>query len=392
MSLNAGALDAILDNAVSSGAVPGVAFVVTDRDGVLYSGTAGALRAGGPAVGADTVYRFASMTKALVTVAALQLVEAGKLSLDDEVATHVPEFGKLQVLDGFADGQPVLRAPSRAPLVRELMNHTAGCGYFFSNNELLQFHGATGVPNILSGEKAALTEVPLVHDPGTLWNYGVNTDWLGLVVEKVSGQGLDAYIAEHILGPLGMADVSFSPSAELRSRCMPVHARTPEGSVVETPIELPTEPDWWAGGHGLYGTADSYGRFIRTLLRGGELDGTRVLGEQSVELMFTDSLNGVPMPTEGIKSAVPELVNDVPPFPLPETWGLGLHLVQADVPGMRRAGSGDWAGIFNTYYWIDRTTGVAAVLLTQVLPFFDQGVVGTLMGLEAELYSQLGVS
>ena len=392
MSLNAGALDAILDNAVATGAVPGLAVVVADRDGIQYSGAAGSTRAGGPPVDADTIFRYASMTKALTSIAALQLVEQGKVSLDDEVTSLLPEFGKLQVIAGFEGDQPILRPPSRSPLVRELLNHTAGCSYFFSNLNIVQFHAATGVPNVLTGEKAALTDVPLAHDPGTIWEYGTNTDWLGLLVERVSGKALDAYFAENILGPLGMTDVSFDPSDDQRSRAMPVHARTPDGGLVETPIDLPPAPDWWAGGHGLFGTAGAYARLLQALLRGGELDGARILSEASVDLMFTDSLNGVPMPAEGIKSAVPELVNDVPPFPLPESWGLGLHLVLADVPGMRRAGTGDWAGIFNTYYWLDRSTGISGLLLTQVLPFFDDGVVGTLLGVEAAVYEQLGIA
>ncbi|MGQ0464096.1 MAG: serine hydrolase domain-containing protein [Sporichthyaceae bacterium] len=393
MPLDSGAIDAVLANAVASGAVPGLAVVVVDRDGILYSGNAGSLRAGGPPVDAETVFRYASMTKALTTVAALQLVEKGRLSLDDEVASVVPEFGKLQVLDASAaDDQSALRAPSRQATVRELMNHTAGCSYFFTSADLLRFHSVTNVPHILTGNKASLTEVPLVHDPGTVWEYGVNTDWLGLVVEQASGLELDAYFSTHILDPLGMTGVTFDPSNAQRLQAMPVHARTPEGGLVATPIELPPTPEWWSGGHGLWGTGAAYGRFVQALLRGGELDGTRILSEESVELMFTDSLNGVPMPADGLKSAVPELVNDVPPFPLPETWGLGLHLVQVDVPGARRAWTGDWAGIFNCYYWVDRTTGIGALLLTQVLPFFDEGVVGTLMQVEGTIYAQLGVS
>lgn len=392
MSLDSGAIDAVLANAVATGAIPGVAVLVADRDGILYSGTAGSIRVGGPPVDAATIFRYASCTKLLTTIAALQLVERGRLSLDDEVGGLVPEFGKLQVLDGFVDDEPVLRPPSRPPLVRELLVHTAGCSYFFTNAELLRFHGAKSVPHILTGKKESLTEVPLVHDPGTVWEYGVNSDWLGLVVENAGGLDLEAYFALHILGPLGMADVTFSPTGEQRRRAMPVHSRTPEGGLVATPIELAPEPDWWSGGHGLWGTGEAYVRLIRALLRGGELDGVRILSEASVELMFTDQLQGVPMPTGGVVSAVPELVNDVPPFPLPETWGFGLHLVQADVPGARRAGTGDWAGIFNCYYWIDRTTGIGAVLLTQVLPFFDAGVVGTLMQVEGTIYAQLGVS
>jgi CubicO group peptidase (beta-lactamase class C family) len=365
---------------------------VVDRDGTLYSGTAGTLRAGGDPVDASTMFRYASCTKALASVAALQLIEQGRMSLDDEVSALLPEFAKLQVLDGFDGDTPRLRPPTRSPVVRELLTHSSGLTYFFTNPDVAKFHAVTGVVDVLSGEKAALTEVPLARDPGIIWDYGTNTDWLGLLVEHVSGQSLDAYFAEHIFGPLKMEDVTFTPTPEQRDRLMPVYARTPDGGLVETPLELAAEPEWWSGGHGLYGTAGAYARFLRALLRGGELDGARILSEESVALAFSDQLRGVPMPTEGIVSVVPELLNDVPPFPFAESWGLGFHLVLEDVPGARRAGTGDWAGIFNLYYWVDRSSGVGGMLLTQVLPFFDDGVVNTSMAIEGTVYAQLGLA
>lgn len=381
MSLKPAALDAILANAVATGATPGLAVVVVDRDGVLYSGAHG--------VESDALFRYASCTKAVASVAALQLVEQGRISLDDEVATHLPEFGKLQILEGFDGDQPILRDPSRPALVRELLNHTSGAAYFFTDANLARFHELTGTPTVLTGEKAALTDVPLINDPGTMWAYGTSTDWLGLLIERVSGQGLDDYIDEHVAGPLGMRDLTFHPTDAQRSRLMPMHARTPEGGLTEISMELAESPEFWAAGHGLHGTADAYARFMRALLRGGELDGARVLDEETVDLAFTDSMPGVPMPTEGIISTAPELTNDVPPFPFSESWGLGFHLVLEDVPGTRRSGTGDWAGLFNLYYFIDRSTGVGAMLLTQLLPFFDQGVVDTFMLIEATVYAEL---
>lgn len=391
MALDSSTFDGILAHAVAEGSVPGVAAVIVDRDGTLYSGTAGTVRPGGSPVDASTMFRYASCTKAIATVAALQLVEAGKLSLDDEVTSVLPEFGKLQVLDGFDGDTPILRAPSRSPLVRELMTHSSGLTYFFTNPEVAKYHQVTGAPDVLSGEKAALTDIPLARDPGLIWDYGTNTDWLGLLIQHVSGQSFDAYLEENIFGPLGMKDVTFSPTAEQRDRLMPVYARTPDGALVETPLELAENPEYFSGGHGLYGTAEAYSRFLRAMLRGGELDGNRILSEDTVALAFSDQLGGVPMPTDGIISTVPELLNDVPPFPFEETWGLGFHLVKEDVPGARRAGTGDWAGIFNLYYWIDRQTGVAGMILTQVLPFFDGGVVMTSMGLEGAVYAELGI-
>jgi len=384
MTIDTSALDAILANAVATGATPGLAVVVVDRDGALYSGANG--------IDPDTIFRYASCTKAIASVAALQLVEQGRISLEDDVATHLPEFGKLQVLDGFADDHPILRPPSRPPLVRELLNHTAGATYFFTDAKIARFHEITGTPTVLSGHKAAVTEVPLSNDPGTIWAYGTNVDWLGLLVERVSGQSLDEYIDEHIAGPLGMTDLTFHPTAEQRARMMPLYGRTPEGGLMELPLELSAEPEFWAGGHGLHGTADAYRRFIQALLRGGELDGARILNEETIELAFSDSLRGVPMPEGAIVSADPMLSNDIPPYPFAETWGLGFHLVLEDVPGARRAGTGDWAGLFNLYYFIDRTTGVGAMLLTQVVPFFDWPIVETFMQIEGTIYAGLNES
>jgi CubicO group peptidase (beta-lactamase class C family) len=333
-----------------------------------------------------------SMTKMVCTAAALQQMERGELDFDAPVDTIVPAFADLQVLDGFDGDVPVLRAPSRPPVIRELLTHSAGLTYFFTNAAVARFHAVTGIPHVLTGSIDALKRVPLAADPGVRWDYGTNTDWLGLLVERLSGQTLDVYLDEHVIGPLGLEDVTFSPTDEQRARAMPIHVRTPDGGLAATEIDLAPEPDWWAGGHGLFGTADAYGRVIRALLNGGELDGTRILREETVELAFSDQLAGVPMPADGIRSAAPEFCNDVPALPFAQGWGLGFHLTLEDVPGMRRAGSGDWAGLFNLYYWIDRGTGVGGMVLTQVLPFFDAGVVQAFVELEAAVYAQVGAT
>lgn len=382
-------LQAILDRAVDDGALPGAALVITDRDGPVFEGAAGVLQHDGAPVGPDTMFRMASTTKALTSVAVLQLVEQGRLGLEDDVSSLLPEVAALKVLDGFDGDVPVLRAPVRAPVVRELLNHTGGMGYFFTNPDLARFHEVTGTPHVLTGQRASLDRAPLVADPGTAWEYGPHTDWLGLIVERLSGQGLDRYFDEHILGPLGMKDVTFAPTDEQLARTMPVHARTPDGGLLATAIALPPTPDWWAGGHGLYGTVASYGRFIRALLRGGELDGNRILKEESVDLAFSDDLAGVVMPLElTLPSAVPAFTNEVPAPPFAEGWGLGFHLTLEDVPGMRRAGSGDWAGLFNLYYWIDRASGIGGMLATQVLPFFDAAIVELFGSIELETYKR----
>jgi methyl acetate hydrolase len=236
-----------------------------------------------------------------------------------------------------------------------------------------------------------MLDVPLVNDPGAAWEYGTSTDWAGRVVEAVSGQRLDEYMRERLWAPLAMTHTTFEPAAEVRARMMPLHSRVEDGSLVPNGMELPCPPQMCSGGGGSYSTAGDYCRFMRAVLRGGELDGTRILRQETVELMFTPSLGDLKLP-QVIHSVDPQLANDIPAPPVPDTWGLGLHLVLADLPGMRRAGTGDWGGLPNCYYWIDRAAGVCGAVLTQVFPFFDQRIVETAQGFEAAVYAEVGVS
>jgi CubicO group peptidase (beta-lactamase class C family) len=377
MAFDGSAIKALLDGAVAKGAVHGVAAVVVDRHGQLFHHAAG--EAGGRAM-----FRNASMTKAVATTAALQLVEQGRLSLDATVESILPEFGNLSVLDGFDGDLPRLRRPASRATVRQLMTHTAGLGYFFLNEKLLRYHTLTGEPNPLTGQKRSLS-VPLVNDPGMAWEYGTNTDWLGLIVEKLSGQSLGAYLQQHVYGPLGMSDSTFVPSAEQRERLLRVMQRHADGTLAPSPHDLPATSEWDAAGHGSYGTVQDYGRFVRAWLN----DGAGVLKPATAQMALQDQLGGIRLP-ELMKATLPELSNDVPSLPVPQSWGLGFHLTLADLPGMRSRGSADWAGVFNSYYWIDRTKGIGGVLMTQLLPFFDMPVVETLMAFEMAVYRQVG--
>ncbi len=384
-------MDELLQQAVVSGAVPGIAAIVTTPEGPTYEGYAGSLSVHDVTpVGPETVFRLASMTKALASVAALRLVEQGRLDLDQAVESVLPEFGELKVLDGFDGDEPQLRDPAEPAKIRHLLNHTSGAGYAFNSKALTRHAELTGAPHLLTGRRDAI-QTPLLCDPGTQWNYGVSTDWLGLVVEKVTGHTLGEELGEHVFTPLGMTDATFRPNQEQLRRTMVVHDRQPDGSLKVTDMELPTAPEMDAGGSGLYATARDYERFLRALLRGGELDGNRILEPATVDLMLTDHLGGITLP-EVMESADPRMTNDVPSLPVKQGWGLGFHLTLEDIPGMRRSGTADWAGLFNCFYWLDRQSGVAALLMTQVLPFFDMGVIGTLMQLEQATYAQAGAA
>jgi methyl acetate hydrolase len=383
-------IDGLLERAVDDDVVPGVVALVGDRDGVLYEGAFGALSVhGGAPVRSETVFWLASLTKALVSVAALQLIERQELELEQPVADILPAFGALQVLEGFDGHSPRLRAPERQATIRQLLTHTAGTGYWFANFDLLRYHQLTGIPDPSAGKLAALFEVPLIADPGTRWEYGTGTDWLGLVVQEVSGQDLATFCREHVFAPLGMADTTFTPTESDAPRTMTMHARTPDGGLRPTALELADDPEFYSGGAGASGTGPDYLRFLRALLRDGELDGERVLSPPTVQGAFADHLRGAPLP-EMMRSAIPELSHDVPSLPYAQGWGLACHLVLEDVPGMRRAGTGDWAGLANCYYWVDRTTGIAATFLTQVLPFFDGRIVDTARSFEQAVYASVG--
>ena len=376
-------IDDLLNGVTADGSLHGIAATIVGRDGVLYEGAAGDAKP-------DSMFRNASMTKAVATTGALQLVEQGRLDLDATVASIVPGFGELQVLDGFEGGEPVLRAPKTQATVRQLLNHTSGCGYHFLNEKLYTYCTEHAWPNVLQGKKQSIS-APLVHDPGTVWEYGVSTDWVGQVVEAVSGQTLGDYLAEHVYGPLGMSDSTFDPNDEQRERLLPVLSRQPDGSLAPTTVDLTVEMEWDAGGHGSYGTVADYGRFVRAWVCGGELDGTRILKEETVELALRDHLDGVPLPAK-LEPADPELANPVELLPVPQGWGLGFHVYSIDLPGMRSAGSGDWSGLFNTFFWIDRKAGIGAVIATQLLPFFDGKMVETMLGFEAAVYAELGAT
>ena len=253
----------------------------------------------------DTHFRIMSMTKLAATVAALQQVERGTLDLDAPVEQYRPEFGDLQVLDGFDGDTPRLRPPASRATVKQLITHTAGLGYWFWNADLVHWEAATGTPNVLSGSNVIFT-APLVADPGTRFEYGINTDWLGRVVEAASGVTLDVAIKEGITGPLGMEQTSFLMGQDQRNNSVPVHLKGEDGTWAASEIDLNQEPEYWAGGHGLHSTPRDYLTFHRALLGGGAFDGGQdPRGVRRVDAAFTNQIGDLSFP-ELITSADPQ--------------------------------------------------------------------------------------
>jgi methyl acetate hydrolase len=381
-------IDQLLHDAVDSGAVPQVVAMAADRDGVVYQGAAGPRVAGqdGPdnQVGPDTVFRIASMTKMVVTAAALRLVEQEALDLDAPVERYLPEFADKQVLVGFDGDAPVLRPPAGQSTVRHLVTHTSGLGYWFFNADLVAWEAATGSPNALAGQDSYLA-APLVADPGTRFEYGINIDWLGRVLERASGTKLDDLLAGEILGPLGMTSTGFRARPEDAGRTVPIHLRGEDGGWVPSPIELSQAPEHWPGGHGLYSTPRDYLAFQRMLLGGGVLDGVRVLHEQTVDDAFRNQIGELDFPAE-IRSADPAATADFAAGP-GHKWGYGLMLNTERADGLRAAGSGTWSGLFNTHFWVDPGSGLTGAIYSQFLPFVEGPSLALYRDFERALYA-----
>lgn len=374
------AIGAALRQALTSAAdIPGAVGVAVTRTGVLFEGACCSSDAdGGRLAKTDAIFRIASMTKPITSVAAVQLIEQGRVALDDRADKYLPELATVPVLRSFdpQTGAYALAPPASPITVRHLLTHTSGLGYAFTDWRVRDFKPRRG-------EKLAAG--PLVFDPGTEWLYGTSTDWVGRLVENVSGQNLEDYFQQHILGPLAMHDTSFVVPPGKQERVVSTANRTDQG-----PIELATRAPLPAvstfnGGGGLYSTAADYGRFMRMLLNDGELDGVRVLSAESVALMARDHLDG--LRTRALKTAQPARSRD---FSFIEDqrdgWGLGFLITTTARPQRRSQGSLSWGGINNTYFWVDRAQGIGGAILMQFLPFADPAALAVYDAFEGAVY------
>lgn len=370
MSL-AARLDALLASAATAGVVPGVAAVVVDRDGVIYAGGAGErVKGGGAPMTPDTVGWIASCTKALTGAVAMQFVERGDLDLDAPAREVVPGIAEAQVLTGFdAAGQPTTRAPKRPITLRHLLTHSAGFSYELWNTDIQKAQAAWGLPGITECRHAAL-KTPLLFDPGERWEYGINIDWAGKMVEAVSGRRLGEVMRDTLLAPLAMRDTAFRITPSMRERFAKLHHRVEDGSLVPGDIEITQEPEFEMGGGGLYGTPLDYARFIRMMLCGGALDGERVLRPETVALMGSNHLGSAKVTK--LATAIPPFTNDAEFFPgVRKSWGLSFQINDAPCDTGRGAGVLMWAGLSNCYYFIDTARGFGGFYMTQILPFAD---------------------
>jgi methyl acetate hydrolase len=379
-SQGATALSTFLKSATDRGDVPGVVVAVVDKNGVLYNeafGQSSTLR--NTPMTKDTIFNMASMTKPITSTAIMILVDEGKLKLDDEVAKYLPKWKDPQVISKFneADASFETRPARRQITIRHLLTHTSGIGYGFSSPMLTK---------IMEKTKQSEMDSPLLFDPGESWAYGASTRVLGLVVEAVSGQKIDAYLQARILGPLGMNDTSYLVPTTKYSRVVAVNARNASGKFEERPMPA-TLPATVQGDGGLYGTASDYGLFLRMLLNRGTLNGKRILSEQSAKLMLEPATGAVVVKEQ--QSANLSLSRNFPVGAGKDKWGLGFQLAAEKSPNRRSPGSGTWAGIFNTHFFIDPSRELGVVVMMQTLPFYDEASMKVYAGAEEAVYSHV---
>jgi CubicO group peptidase (beta-lactamase class C family) len=388
MSLEAN-VAAVLASGVERGAVAGVTAAVTDREGLLYEAGFGERAAGqGAAMTPDTVGNIASMTKAITGTAAMQLVERGALDLDAPAAALAPYLGEAQVLEGFAgDGSPIMRPPKRPITLRHLLTHTAGFGYARWNAPIDRYAKQEKLPPANTGDIRGLM-TPLVFDPGDRWLYSIGIDWAGKVIEAAAGQPLGSYMQENILGPLGMTSTGYRIFPDMRARLAKVHRRR-DGALVPIDVETRQDPPLENGGGGLYSTVGDYATFVRMILNGGMGNGNRLLKCETVAAMSRNQMGACRvclLPTTDPAGSL-----DAEFFPgLEKTWGLTFMINEAKAPTGRSAHSLAWAGLANSYFWIDPAKGIGGVFMAQLYPFVDEQALALYLDFETEVYANLG--
>ena len=370
---SAAQIDTLLRTAVEQKRVPMAVAMVADARGVVYEYAAGADK--------DAIFAIASMTKPVTSVAVMQLVEAGRVKLDEPAATYVPELGTVRVLDGGT-----LRPPRSPVTVRHLLTHTAGFGYEFMSRELLDLVSKKELPSMMAGGDAFL-KAPLLFDPGARWEYGISTDWLGKLVERVSGRSLEVYFREKIFDPLGMSDSFFNVPPDKQSRLVPTFQRKEDGSLAQQPRQPTRRGEFFSGGGGLHSTAPDYLRFVRALMAGGQLGQHRVLSADSVAMIGQNQIGDLTI--RPFASLIPQLATDGATLPgALDKFGLGFALNTSSVGTERGANTMSWAGIFNTFFWIDRERQVGAVLMSQMLPGLDPGPQKLLEDFDRAVYAR----
>jgi CubicO group peptidase (beta-lactamase class C family) len=382
-------IDQILRQKSDAQDIPGVVAMAASGKDVIYQGAFGKrdLSKDDPMT-VDSVFWIASMTKAVTTAGAMQLVEQGKIALDEPIGKVLPDLATPMVLEGFdAKGEPKMRPAKKLITLRQLMTHTAGFCYELWNGDKAAYLEKTGTPGITTCQNAAL-KTPLASDPGTRWEYGTNIDFVGKAVEAVSGKRLDAYLRDHLFTPLGMHETAFKITDNMRKRLVGMHMRGDDGKLSSIPFELEQNPEFHMGGGGLYSTASDYIKFCQMILNKGKGNGNQVLKADTVEMMGKNHIGDLSVTK--MTSAAPIYTNDVELYPEQvKKWGLSFLINTAKTAEGRSPNSLAWAGLANTYFWIDPSRDVCGVILMQLLPFADGKCLEAFAGFERGVYAGL---
>ena len=370
-------IEAAVAEAVAGG-LPGVSVAARLPGGEVIEAAAGVRGLDNPApMTPDTVFWIASFTKAITTAAALQLVEDGRIGLDDPVGELLPTLAAPKVLKGFnGEGNPLLE-PARRPItLRHLLTHTSGLGYEFCSDALTRYVEAVG-----PYPRGVGPDAPLLFEPGSGWTYGIGTDWTGQLIAAVAGEGLDDYLQRRVFAPLGMGETGFAVREDQRARRASMHARGGDGTLSPMTFDMPPPPHFGMGGGGLYSTAADYLKFLGAILAGGG----PILSAASVAAMAASEWEGEEVGV--LPAANPTLCAGFDPFPgTSKRWGLGFLINPQPVPAGRSAGSLAWAGLGNCYYWADPAAGVAGVFLAQQFPFGDPDALAAFAAFERAVY------
>jgi len=374
------ALDDFLRGRVAAGDVPAVVAMVVDRHSTTYAGAFGKQNvAQNRDLRLDAIFRIASMTKPVTSLAAMMLYEEGRLSFDDPVTKFLPELANRRVMTTWhaADNTYESRSPKRVITVRDLLTHTSGIGYPFADARLAK----------LSAAGTAEADLPLLHDPGERFTYGPSTALVGRIVEKIAGEPLDQFFRSRIFDPLEMADTFFVLPPDKRDRVVTVHARAADGSLVERPNPAELRSDARGDG-GLFSTAADYSRFMQLFLNGGRTRSGRLVKEQTLRTMTSNQIGALVVREQ--PSALPAVAR---PFPIgagKDKFGFGFQIeAPPAAPGMRSVDSLSWGGIDNTHFWIDPRESIAAVVLMQLLPYYDDRALAVLRGFERTVYGRI---
>jgi CubicO group peptidase (beta-lactamase class C family) len=377
----AAAVDQLLRDAVAKGEIPGVVAAVTNKDRILYLNAFGKQDvAKNIPMNKDTVFRIASMTKPVTSVAVMMLNEKGKLRLDDPAGNYEPSLKGREVIATFneKDATYTTRPAKREMTIRQLLTHTSGFSYSFTNPTILTIQQKTGRNQ---------RDMPLLFDPGAKWQYSHSTAALGDIVEKLTGQSLEDFFQANIFRPLKMTDTSYLLPPEKAGRLVTIHQQDASG-LAESP-NPPKYSSTLRGDGGLVSTASDYAAFLQMLLNEGSWRGVRLLKPETVRMMTTNQIGSLVV--EEMPAVLPKQSAAFPFGAGKDKFGLGFQITVRDgAPKRERsAGSYTWAGIFNTHFWVDPKKGIGVVFLTQTLPFYNATTMDVMNRFEKVVYERL---